>query len=158
MDLADVLRSQGEEASGRAVAALKAKAEADYVASLRELLGETGYAQLQDYERSSWMRQMVSAVGGVAVLEHAPFSAQQADALVSVIAGASKQYQRGGSAVDDDIDWDAVLAQAKPILTAEQFSIMTTMDPGPAHGGLIQRRMYALVEQVKQAAAKNRGK
>jgi hypothetical protein len=152
MDLADVLRSQGEEASGKAVATLKAKAEADYGAGLRELLGETGYAQLQDYERSSWMRQMVSAVAGVAVLEHAPFSAQQADELVGIIAGASKRYQQGGSATDDDIDWDAVLLQAKAILTAEQFAIMTTMDPGPSHGGLMQRRMYALVEQVKQAA------
>lgn len=153
MDLADVLRLQGEEASGKAVATLKAKAEADYEAGLRELLGETGYAQLQDYERSSWMRQMVSAVAGVAVLEHAPISAGQADALVGLIAGASKRYRQGGSATDEDIDWDAVLVQAKSILTAEQFLIMTTMDPGPTHGGLMQRRMYALVEQVKQAAA-----
>lgn len=159
MDLADVLRSQGTEASGKTVAALQAKADAEYEVAQRELLGEAGYAQLRSYERTSWMRQMVSAAAGVAVLEHAPFSPQQAEALVQVIASSSKSYQQGGSVTDDSVDWEAVLVRAKSVLTSEQFTVLTTMDPGPSRGGLLQRRMYTFVERVNQAeAAKSPGK
>ena len=154
MDLADVLRTKGTQESGAAVAKLMAAAEAEYEAAQRELMGEAGYRQLQDYERTSSMRGMVSAIAGVAAVEHVPFSAAQADALVRTIAETSLGYRNGGFATISDIDWETVDAQARAILSPEQFDVYRTMDPGPTRGGLLQNRMYALVDSAKRAEAK----
>ena len=81
MDLAAVLRTKGADANDNSVARLQAKAGADYEASQRALLGEAGFRQLQNYERTSTTRDMVSAIAGVAAVERAPFTPQQADAL-----------------------------------------------------------------------------
>ena len=156
MDLAAVLRTKGADANDNSVARLQAKAGADYEASQRALLGEAGFRQLQNYERTSTTRDMVSAIAGVAAVERAPFTPQQADALVQAIAGASENYRKGYQANHNDVDWVAVEAQARAILSPEQFVVFTTMDPGPSRGGLLQTRMYALVAQATKAeAAKN---
>ena len=153
MDLAAVLRTQGTEANSRSVIELQAKAQADYEASQRALLGEAGYQQLKDFERTSSTRGMVSAVAGVAAVESVPFTPQQADALVQAIANASENYRKGYQANHNDVDWSAVEAQARTILSPEQFAVFTTMDPGPSRGGLLQTRMYALVAQASKAEA-----
>jgi hypothetical protein len=83
-------------------------------------------------------------------VEHAPFTPQQADALVQAIAGASENYRKGYQANHNDVDWSAVEVQARAILSPEQFAVFTTMDPGPSRGGLLQTRMYALVTQANR--------
>ncbi len=156
MDLAALLRMPGGETNGKALMEFQAKSQADYEASQRAVLGETGYQQLQDYERTASTRSMISAVAGVAAVECAPFTPQQADALVQVIAGASENYRKGYQANHNDVDWSAVEAQARTILSPEQFTIFTTMDPGPSRAGLLQTRMYALVAKAtKTEATKN---
>jgi hypothetical protein len=156
MDLAALLRMPGAETNGKALMEFQAKSQAAYEASQRAVLGDAGYQQLQDYERTASTRAMVSAVAGVAAVERAPFTPQQADALVQVIAGASENYRKGYQANHNEVDWAAVEAQARAILSPEQFVIFTTMDPGPSRGGLLQTRMYALVAQATKAeAAKN---
>ena len=77
----------------------------------------------------------------------------QADALVQAIAGASENYRKGYQANHNDIDWSAIEAQARTILTPEQFAVFTTMDPGPSRGGLLQTRMYMLIAQVGRREA-----
>ena len=156
MDSAALLRMPGGETNGKALMEFQAKSQADYEASQRALLGEAGFRQLQNYERTSTTRDMVSAIAGVAAVERAPFTPQQADALVQAIAGASENYRKGYQANHNDVDWVAVEAQARAILSPEQFVVFTAMDPGPSRGGLLQTRMYALVAQAAKAeAAKN---
>jgi hypothetical protein len=152
MDLAAVLPGQGmlSEAGYRQLQDLQVKAEAAYEASQRATLGEAGYRELQDYERTASTRGMVSAIAGVAAVEHAPFTPQQADALVQAIAGASENYRKGYQANHNDADWSAVEVQARAILSPEQFAVFTTMDPGPSRPGLLQTRMYALVAQANR--------
>lgn len=157
MDLTAVLRSQEVEANAQSVAKLQAEAQVAYEASQRTLLGEAGYRQLQDYERTSSTRGMVSAIAGVAAVERAPFTTQQADALVQAIANASENYRKGYQANHNDVDWGAVEAQARTILSPEQFAVLTTMDPGPSRGGLLQTRMYALVAQATKAEGERNG-
>ena len=159
MDLAGVRQTQGVDANDGAVAALQKKADADYDAALRDLLGDSGYQRFQDYGRTAWIRGMVSAMAGVAVVERAPFSAQQVDAVVQVIANANESYGRGGYPLPRDVDWGAVEIQVRGILSDEQFRILTTMDPGPNRVGFVQMRMNAIIERAKQAeAAKGPGK
>jgi hypothetical protein len=153
MDLAALLRMQGAETNGKALMEFQAKSQTDYEASQRALLGEAGYQQLQDYERTASTRGMVSAIAGVAALERAPFTPQQADALVQAIAGASENYRKGYQANHNDVDWSAIEAQARTILTPEQFAVFSRMDPGPSRPGLLQTRMYALVAQANREEA-----
>lgn len=153
MDLAALLRMPGGETNSKALMEFQAKSQADYEANQRAVLGDAGYQQLQDYERTSSTRSMVSAVAGVAAVERAPFTPQQADELVQAIAGASENYRKGYQANHNDVDWRAVEAQARTILSPEQFTIFTTMDPGPSRAGLLQTRMYALVAQAAKAEA-----
>lgn len=152
-DLAALRGTQGRETNGKALAEFQAKSQADYAASQRAVLGEVGYQQLQEYERNSEIRSMVSAIAGVAAVERAPFTPQQADALVQVIGGASENYRKGYQANPNDVDWSAVEAQARTILSPEQFAVFTTMDPGPTRPGLLQTRMYALVSRATKAEA-----
>ncbi|MBC7366499.1 MAG: hypothetical protein H7343_06735 [Undibacterium sp.] len=153
MDLAALLRMPGGETNGKALMEFQAKSQANYEASQRAVLGDAGYRQLEEYERTSSTRGMVSAIAGVAAVERAPFTPQQADALVQAIAGASENYRKGYQANHNDVDWSAVEAQARTILSPQQFTIFTTMDPGPSRAGLLQTRMYALVARAAKAEA-----
>jgi hypothetical protein len=151
MDLAEASRTQGPAASRAAIMTLQQQADAAYAEAQRALLGEAGYRQLQDYERVSNTRSMVSAIAGAAVLENAPFSAEQADRLVQAIANTSDSYRRGGPVVNAEIDWAAVEAHARTILSPAQFAVFSTIDSGPTRGGLLQTRMYALLSRVNAA-------
>jgi hypothetical protein len=153
MDLDDVLRTKGADESGTAVAKLRADAEAQYNAAQRELLGDEGFRQLQDYEDMSSWRATFSAIAGVAAVEHVPFSAVQADALVRAISDASRSSHHG-QAFTSDVDWQAFDMRARAILSADQYAVLNTMDPGPTRGGFLQTRMYALVEMANQSDAK----
>lgn len=121
------------EGTWSAVKKLQAKADADYQSAQRELLGETGYRQLQDYERTSPVRTMVSGLAGTAVLAGLPISAQQAERLTQVLANASSEYQQGRTASLATVDWNLVDAQASDILTESQLSLFKTAEP--AEGG-----------------------
>lgn len=160
MDLADVVRTQGKSASGGAVEALEREAETAYASKQRALLGESGYQQLQDYDRTSSIRGMVGAIAGAAVLEQAPFTPDQADRLVRAIANASESYRRGGVVNSADVDWEIVDQQARTILSPAQFAVFNSMDPGPTRAGLLQTRMYSLVARAtaaERAAAASSG-
>ncbi len=146
MDLENVLGTRGEESVG-AVEKLRAAAESNYNAAQRALLGDAGFGQLEAYENVAWWRGTVSAMAGVAAVEHIPFSAGQADALVEAFR-SSNQGQSG-------IDWEHFDAQARGILSPEQFEVIHTMDPGPTRGGLLQTRLYDLVEKAKRLEPKS---
>lgn len=147
MDLDDALRTQGAE-SAAAVMKLRAAAEEKYVAELRELLGEAGFQRWQDYNRTASVWAAVSAVAGAAAVEHASFTPAQAEALVQAIAGSCASFRAGYGVDLSQVDWAAVDAQARAILSPEQWEIFHTMDPGPSRGGLLQTKMYALVAKA----------
>jgi hypothetical protein len=153
MDLTDVLGRDVTGANRSAVAKLLAGARRDYDEAQRALLGEAGYAEFQDYERTSSYRAVVSAVAGVAALERVPFSAEQADRLVAAIAENSDSYRHGGRP-GPDIDWEAVVDRARGMLSPAQFGIFCTMDPGSTTGGMLQAQMAGLIDRVKQAEVK----
>ena len=153
MDLDDVLRTKGSDESGAAVAELRADAEAQYDAAQRELLGEEGFRQLENDEHVSAWRATISAVAGVAAVEHVPLTAVQADALMRAISNASRS-PHAGQAFVSDVDWQAFDTQARAILSAEQYAVLTTMDPGPTRGGFLQTRMYALVDMANRSDTK----
>ena len=105
MDLADVRRTKSSAEDRAVVDKLRAEAEAQYATEQRELLGDVGYGKLQDYEKSSW-RSMVSAIAGVAAVEHVPISATQADALVQAVNDAGTHPIINGVPTGEGVDWE----------------------------------------------------
>ena len=157
MDLQAIVASQ-KESTGRISAELyemMKKIEPDHQAAQRELLGEAGYRQLLDHERTVRVRDMVNGWAGDAVVSaRTPFTAQQGEQLVQILANASSSYRDGGSADSTNIDWDVADAQARAILSDPQLNLFKTMEPPLPSGARFQSQFYRLVNEAQAADAK----
>jgi hypothetical protein len=122
----------------------------EYDAAQRALLGDAGFQELQEQQRTSWARQWVDGwAGGAIVYLGEPLTAEQGEALIHIIANASDSY-RQGNAVAGAIDWSAVDTAAQRLLTPNQFKLFTTMEPPLPNGGRFQSQLY---EKIGTAVA-----
>lgn len=152
MDIESVMRSQGFAEGDANVTTLRHQAEAEYRSAQQALLGEAGYQQLQDYERTSGIRETIAGlVGGAVVVARDPFTPAQAAQLVEALANTSAHYRQGGPVDGDEIDWDAIDEQARSILTASQFDYFKTAEPLTSVGGRFQSRLYQSFRRAKAA-------
>ena len=92
----------------------------DFRAAQIALLGEAGYHQLQEFNRALPVWNLVN------VIETPPFpqdslSPAQTQQLATILTGASGNFENGGVATLDSIDWNTALAQAQGFLSAEQM-------------------------------------
>jgi hypothetical protein len=131
-DINAVLRTAGSAApispeAQETASQLRTEANTDYQAAQQDLLGNANYPQLQEYERIVPAQNTVSALAGTAVLMGAPFTAQQAQQLTQVLVQNSSNYQKGGAATGEDVDWDVVDAQAQSFLTESQMDILKNL-------------------------------
>ena len=135
----------GGTAEPKADAASLDAAEKRLRAAESDLLGDAGYRQLQQYERLLPVRYEVDTLAGSLALTDAPLGSGQADQLLQIIANASEAYQKGGRAdtpmpgngeqltplmlahasITENIDWNAVLAQARTVLSPVQFELFS---------------------------------
>lgn len=153
MDVSSIIRKQGLAQPDEATAKLLAKADTDLKDAQRALLGEEGFRQLTEYNRTSWLRELVNGiVGGAVVVAREPLTAQQAEQLLQVMANASPSYQRGGSAGTSDVDWDIVDAQARAFLSPAQYALLTTMEPPLPVGARFQSKLYREVNNANKRA------
>ncbi|ACB76070.1 hypothetical protein [Opitutus terrae] len=153
-DVLDEAAAQGPVAkeTQAAVAKLRAEAKAECESAQRELLGELGYRELREYERSLPARTTVSDIAGAAVLAGSPFSVQQAEQLTAIVANASSDYREGRVASDRTIDWTAADAQARGVLSAEQWEFFRAVDPPTSPGGRFRGgHAQQLMERIARA-------
>lgn len=157
MDLRAIVESQ-KESTSRVSAELfetMKKVEPDYQAAQRNLLGEKGHQQLLDHERTIGVRDMVNGwAGGAVAVARTPFTAQQGEQLVQILANASSSYRNGGVALATNIDWDVADAQARAILSDSQFNLFKTMEPPLPNGARFQSQFYRLVREAQTVDAK----
>jgi len=127
-------------------------------AAQRELLGEAGLKSYQDYQRTTWLREMmVGWAGGAAVVIREPFTPAQGEQLVQIMANASDSYRNGSWAKTDQPGyWDAVAAEAKKILTPTQLAYFTTMEPPLPVGARFQMQFYNRVHEAVEAEKKEK--
>jgi hypothetical protein len=134
-----------------AMVALRKQVTDEYNESMRGLLAETGYEQKKEFERTTWLREMVNGImGGAVVVAREPLSADQGERLLRVMANASKQYQRGGQASSGDLDWQQIDAEARAFITDAQFAFFKTMEPPLPLGARHQAELYRVVEAAKK--------
>ena len=89
------------------------------------LLGDAGYRQLQDYERSIPARKIVDTFAGTAAVAGTALTPDQAEQLTQVLANTSAVFRSGGRA--EAVDWNAALPSATAILSEAQLGIIKRM-------------------------------
>lgn len=150
MDLLAVMRELGLTLRDPAPAKLWVKIEPAYQAAQKELLGEPGYRQLQDYARAAEARNAVSRLAGAATVTGVPFTTQQAEQLVRMVANASSDYRGGGNAFLFAVDWAMVDEEAETILSEAQMNLFKTIEP-PGEGGRHWGQVNRLLMQAEKA-------
>lgn len=131
-----------------AVEAFRKKITGEQQAALREVLGESGLRELQEYERAQPIRAWVMDFAGTAAYAAEPLTLPQAEQLTVALARGSPAYRDGGTVDPRGIDWDAVDEFAARILSPSQFELYRTADPLTAR--LVVSRAQDRLRQVME--------
>jgi hypothetical protein len=89
---------------------------------LRQILGDQGLAQFQEFSRgldSAYELSLI--VGARAGYTAEPLSPAQVDQLAQIVVGNSASYQSGDKLDWGAVNWDGVAGQAKSLLTPAQW-------------------------------------
>jgi hypothetical protein len=114
-DLRAVARERRLADTDPAMAALREQSEAQLAAAQRGLLGDAGWQELQNYERTSPVRSMLALVAGPLAFTDSPLRPEQADELTAVIAPLCRTYQAGGDrAYPGAVEIDAAMRERRP--------------------------------------------
>jgi hypothetical protein len=139
LDLTATAQSQGLDGLDPSITTLRRQAEDQLAAAQLELLGDSGYGQLHEFERAMPMHGFVDAFAGSVAIAGAPIGAAEAGQLTQIMANTNPGYQAGGTAddptvhsfdepimaqtpVSEAVDPDAVLVQARSVLSEEQYA------------------------------------
>lgn len=107
---------------------------------LRSLLGETGYAQYLEYNRVVPARDVVRQVASTVYLTD-PIDREQGEQLTRFLAETSRAYQAGAPVDLVNLDWDAVLAAARQILSPVQVTALSSVRQRVALNDALQRHV-----------------
>ena len=97
-------------------------------AAAQAILGDEGFAQFQLYERQLRAWTSVENIAAGLALADLPMSFEQSQKLVEAMSHASASFQSGKAMEPNltDVDWSAVDAEARKILTPGQFELFST--------------------------------
>jgi len=153
MDLKSAARGQ-DEAGKQTVAALQKQATVDYETALAGLLGDDRYRKLQDYEQTIPIRNMVvNGLAGAAALEGIPLTDQQGDQLMGALIASGGADVRGKAQDLTGIDWAAADAQARWILSPEQFALFKNTAPATSFSSRWRAQLNAAIRRAAEADA-----
>jgi len=150
-DLVAVVRAQGLSVDDPMVDQLGLQMRQECETAQRELLDEAGFRQLQDFERTADMRELVRSMAGAATVAGTPFTPQQAEQLIQVLANANDKYRSGGKASVQNTDWGAVEAPARAILSETQYAFLQLSSRR------LSRQADDLIGQARKADAARAG-
>jgi len=140
MDLNSTSRARGLTESDPAVQALRRQSEATMQSAERDLLGESGYPRLVEFERTQPSRDYVGGLAASLVFAGDPLSPTQASQLTQILADSSESYRNGAQAMSPDpgqqvveamqarqparqpIDYAQALARAQTVLSPAQYA------------------------------------
>ena len=92
---------------------------------VRAVLGEEGFKRYREFERSHGARELTEQIGSAVYTSPSPLSRAQAEKLTALFTQHSTSFTQGGSFNSSAIDWDAVLADSRTILTDTQWAALT---------------------------------
>jgi hypothetical protein len=134
---------------------LEAQLKTSHDAALVELLGPDRFRQLQEFEQSiPAYNVIVRGLAGAAALEGVPLRPEQGEALLAAAVDASAGTASRGEIDLSALDWAALEARARYILTQDQFALFKNVE---APSGFQGRWKHELDGAVRRALAKERG-
>ncbi len=149
-DLNAAAHSQGLSLSDPGVARMRGEIYAEHEKAQRALLGDVGYGELRDHERSMGAWDMVRHLSAAATVRGVPFSTEQMDRFVRATVNASDSYRKGQNVSTGEVDWGAVLEQAAGFLSASQLALVRTSEP--PGGGIFGARWNSELNKATRAA------
>ena len=91
-------------------------------AKLRDLLGDNGLKQYDDFKRSVGLHNVVDTLALDAYAGSEPFTGEQASQLYNLLIANDANYQAGHGTDVSQVDWDSVWGPASKVLSANQLS------------------------------------
>jgi hypothetical protein len=97
-------------------------------AAVTALVGEAGFQQVDEYNRSLVAHDFSTALASSLYYTDTPLTPQQATALVGAFANLSPGYQQGHSAIDlYTMDWTSSYPQLATVLSPPQLAALKTV-------------------------------
>ncbi|HEX2854766.1 MAG TPA: hypothetical protein VHO24_16155 [Opitutaceae bacterium] len=124
LDLRWTGESQGAKRNDPVYQALRKQQEESLRADLQAIVGQAGYEALEQFRRANGVRGFVDELATGMTFAGQPMTLDQQDQLVQTIAEASARFQKGGSAMPWDANWDAIMAQAPSFLSDAQVAAL----------------------------------
>jgi len=126
------LTISGNSSSATSVARLTSDPMNSVQENLKSLLGESGYAAYQQFNRTQPASELVTSLAGAVYYSDTPLSSQQGTALAQIITNNTTTIKTpmaddGGGPVfslSTSTDWNGVNSQAQAILTPTQLSAL----------------------------------
>lgn len=136
-----------------AVLKLDAAGNETYLAAQRELLGEAGVREMQNYDDTIYARSIAVGVAGMTAVANTPMTMAQVRQLTEIIVRATGPAPPGPFPARIDIDWGRVDAEARAVLTERQAEMFRTMEaPGIGRGGArFSVRMNHVIMETNRA-------
>jgi len=153
MDLQAVVELSRLTSEDPAAKAMEQKNKDVFAQEARALLGEADYAEFEQYEKTIWSREMVAGwAGGATVMLGEPFTPEQGESLVDILANASSLYREGGFVnITEPGYWNLVEARARKILSPAQLQLITTMEPPLPSGARFQSHLTQKIQDAIEA-------
>lgn len=95
--------------------------------AIRALVGDAGYAQFQEYEATEAARDLADTLAANLYYCEASLTSAQSVRLTALIAAHSPTHRAGGEVDSESIEWDAVLAEARGLLSPAQLAALKTL-------------------------------
>jgi len=152
-----------DQASRQEISDLLKNAEAQADATLKQLLGDAGFTQYQNYEQTLSQRSLVNQLVQTLSYSDSPLQSSQIEQLVSILAansssGTQTGNERGGlfammggnaNQGRSTIITDAAIAQAQSVLTTTQLQALQQMQA--------QQQAQQQINQMMRQAARSSG-
>jgi hypothetical protein len=103
---------------------------------IKGILGDEGFKNFEDFRRLQPLERLVNDVSSMSVFR--PFTPEQSNQLLKVIAAANSSYQGGGRVNPQAIDWKHVIAQSGSFLSESQLTAVKAEAQLPQIMGLIK--------------------
>jgi hypothetical protein len=149
---------QAEPGGKDAARTLRQRSKADYEAALQANLGQENYQALLEYERTAWVRGVVvNTFAGGAALAGVPLTPEQGERLLhAALAATGNDTSTRGEELARLIDWELLDAQARQILTPEQFAYFRNAASPGVNKSRWEYEIAAAATRAREAEARMR--
>ncbi len=131
-DIEEARHAANDDASANNIVKLEAQSTAQLESSLKGLLGEDGFRNMQDFRNTSNEREMVEALVIQSSYANSPVMFQQGEQMVKLLTEARLGVTmiNGALEVPSQATVEQLLAQSQRILSQEQFIVFRHLVSG----------------------------